>query len=132
MSTRGKGDRHERQAKNLLEDEGYNVHKKVNNNWDNGDIFELFDLIAVRPNRKPVFIQVKTNGTAGELGTTLEEAKEILDTSHIDLEYWIKYDYQGWRVLRSKNGNDWDEIFDARSTDNEIGKTVVENYDTQK
>lgn len=129
MSTRSKGDRHERQAKALLQDQDYTVHKKVNNNWDNGDIFELFDLIAVRPNRKPVFIQVKTNGTGGDLGETLHKAKQIIDTSHVDLEYWIKYDYKGWRVLRSTNGNDWDEVIDGRGKEGKIGSTVTENYD---
>lgn len=131
MSTRDKGDRHERQAKNLLKDTGYNVHKKVNNAYDNSDIFNLFDLIAVKPGRKPVFVQVKSNGTDGDLGSTLQESRKILDTSHIDLEYWIKYDYKGWRILRSENGNDWDEVFDGRDKDSRIGEAVVENYDTQ-
>lgn len=129
MSTRSKGDRHEREAKKMLNEIGYTVHKKVNNQYDNGDIFELFDLIAVQPNRKPIFIQVKTNGTAGELNSTLQEAQNILDTRHIDLEYWIKYDYKGWRVLRSTDGEDWKPVADGRDTDKNMGRTVVENYD---
>lgn len=129
MSNRSKGDRHERQAKNLLKQKGYHVHKKLNTQYDSGDMFSLFDLLAVKPGRKPVFIQVKTNGTAGELGATLHEARKIMDLNHADLEYWIKYSYEGWRILRSENGNDWDEILDARTTDNKVGKTVTENYE---
>jgi hypothetical protein len=101
----------------------------VNTRYDSGDIFELFDLIAVREDRKPVFIQVKTNGTEGELGNTLREGRDLLPIEHVDLEYWIKYDYDGWRVLRSSNGNDWDEVVDESGRDCSIGSGVKHNYE---
>lgn len=129
MSNTGKGDRHERQAKNLLKRLGFNVHKKLDTQYDSSDMFGLFDLIALKPGEKPLFIQVKTNGTGGELGNTLQKARELTDLSHVTLEYWIKYDYEGWRVLRSENGNDWDEIFDGRKTPDNIGETVIENHE---
>lgn len=125
---RSKGDRHERQAKKLLENQGFTVHKKVNNQYDSSDIFGLYDLIAVKPGVKPVFIQVKTNGTGGALGETLHKSKQILSTSHTILEYWVKYDYKGWRILRSKNGNDWEQVVDGRETSLNMGETVKKNY----
>lgn len=127
--SRSKGNRHEREAKNLLSELGYTVHKKVHTRYDPGDIFSLFDLIAVKTERKPVFIQVKTNGTGGDLGKTLRESRELIATGHVDLEYWIRYSREGWRVLRSKNGNDWDEVVDEREADSSIGSGVKHNYD---
>lgn len=127
--SRAKGDRHETECKNLLGDLGYTVHKKVNNRYDSSDIFALFDLIAVRQDRKPVFIQVKTNGTEGELGNTLRESRDLLKVEHVDLEYWIKYDYRGWRVLRSSNGNDWEQVVNEANQDCTIGSGVKHNYE---
>jgi len=83
----------------------------------------------VKTERKPVFIQVKTNGTGGDLGKTLRESRELIATGHVDLEYWIRYSREGWRVLRSKNGNDWDEVVDEREADSSIGSGVKHNYD---
>jgi len=101
----------------------------VNNKYDSGDMFGLFDLLAVKRGRKPVFIQVKTNGTEGSLGETLHRAKELMDLSHVDLEFWIKYDYEGWRVMRSLNGGEWSQVFDGRKTSLNIGGTFQQKYD---
>jgi len=128
VNRRSKGDRHEREAADILSDLGYRTHKKVHTRYDPGDMFELYDLIAVRTDRRPVFIQVKTNGTDGKLSETLRRSRETLPVGHCDVEYWIRYDREGWRVLRSKSGNDWDEIVDERQHDCNIGEGVRNNY----
>lgn len=126
MSTRSKGDRREREAKELLEEQDYIVHKKVNNQYDSGDIYGLFDLVAVKPSEKVKFIQVKSNGTGGELGNTMDEAAELLPLEHVEVEFWIAYDYEGWRVLRMRE--EWMELVDERGKSSAMGEHLLDSY----
>lgn len=126
MSTRDKGDRREREAKKLLQQQGYTVHKKVNNSYDSGDIYGLFDLVAVKPDEKVKFIQVKSNGTGGALTETMSESADILPLEHADVEFWLCYDREGWRVLRMRD--EWMELIDERDKKGKMGEYLLENY----
>jgi len=125
MSKRSKGDKNERECKNLLKNAGWTVHKKTNNRYDSGDIWTVFDVIAAKNGEKPLYIQVKTNRTSGAL-------KEIKDADYINSEYmniqlWVRHDREGWRI--KKLGEDgWKQPLDEREKDCRIGEEVVELY----
>lgn len=128
MSKRSKGDRNERECKNLLIEAGWHVHKKVNNQYDSGDIWGLFDIIATKKGEKPLYIQVKSNRSSGAL-KELSEAT-FLNRDHMDLQVWIRHDRQGWRI--KKLGEDgWKQPVDERDENCNIGEKVVELYQTQ-
>lgn len=125
MSKRSKGDRRERECKNLLKDAGWTVHKKVNNQYDSGDIFTLFDLIAVKKGEKPLYIQVKANNTQGAL-KELSEAS-FINREHMDVQVWVAHDRTGWRI--KKLGEDgWKQPVDERDKDCSYGEKAVELY----
>lgn len=125
MSKRSKGDKNEREAKNILKQAGWTAHKKTNNKWDSGDIFGLIDLLAVKKGEKPLYIQVKTNRTAGAM-KELSEAP-FMETEHMDIQLWVRHDRDGWRIKRI--GEDgWEQPLDEREQSCNIGEKVVELY----
>jgi len=107
-----KGDRRERQAKKFYESLGYEVHKKVNNRHDRGDIFDLFDLFCVKKEHKPILVQVKSNSTAGWMKQYDQEA-DFISEKAFAVELAVNYDYNGWRIIRSRGG-DWEDVYDER------------------
>lgn len=125
MSTRSKGDGRERACKNRLKEAGWKVHKKVNNTYDNSDIWGLFDVIATKDGEKPLYIQVKSNNTAGALKEISESP--FLNIEYMNLQVWIAHDYKGWRV--KKLGEEgWEEKLDERQSSKNFGNEVVELY----
>ena len=125
MSTRSKGDKNELECKKLLIEAGWHVHKKTNNKWDSGDIWELFDIIATKDGEKPLYIQVKTNRTSGAL-KELKEA-DYINTEYMDIQLWVRHDREGWRI--KKLGEEgWKQPLDEREKDCRIGEEVVELY----
>jgi hypothetical protein len=125
MSTRSKGNRRERQVANLLEDAGWRTHKKVNNTYDSGDAFGLFDVLALRKGDRPVYIQVKSNRTAGAL-KQISEA-EFVDPQFIDPQVWVAHDRQGFRVQRLCDSG-WQVVVDERDSDSNFGEMAVELF----
>ena len=128
MSTRRKGDKRERQCRNMLQNAGWEAHKKVNNTYDNSDIFGAFDVIAVREDKKPLYIQVKSNRTAGALKELSETSFVNLD--HMDVQVWVAEDYSGWRIKRlSEDG--WETVVDERKIDCNYGERTIELYSSK-
>ena len=119
----GKGDDHEVQAKNILKSQGYRVHKKVNNRHDRGDMFDLFDLLAIKPGSMR-FIQVKSNSTQGAL-KEISNNVEFMDwgSELVSVEVWVKYDYKGWRN-QELTEEGWEVFVDERDLKCNIGEKV--------
>lgn len=120
-----KGGDQENEARKLLESQGYRVHKKVNNRHDRGDMFDLFDLLAIKPG-KIRFIQVKSNSTQGAL-KEISNNVEFLDWEEdlIEAEVWVKYDYKGWRNQKLTEDG-WKVFVDERDLKCNIGEKVKE------
>lgn len=129
-NTKRKGDRREREAKQLLKEIGYLVHKKVNNRYDSGDIFEKFDLLALKPNKKFLLIQVKSNQTQGALKELREFCRNNLEIKNIVPEVWVAVDNKGWRVYRLKHEDIWgyDVIVDETKKSCCFGDQIKEKY----
>jgi Holliday junction resolvase len=125
MSRKAKGDRRERQCVNLLEDAGWKAHRKVNNAYDSGDIFGLFDIVAVKLGEKPAFIQVKSNSTDGAL-KQISEA-QFVDPNNVSAFVFVAHDRKGWRVKQFTQTG-WSQIMDERERDCNYGEGTVELF----
>jgi len=125
LSKRSKGDKNERECKTLLKDAGWTVHKKTNNKWDSGDIWECFDVIATKDGEKPLYIQVKTNRVSGAM-KQLSEA-QFLNKEYMDMQVWGRHDRQGWRI-KKLDEEGWKQPLDEREKSSSIGEEVVELY----
>lgn len=124
MSNRSKGQRRERQARHILEDEGYHVDTRPDVMYQNTDYFNKFDLLAMRADERPVFIQVKANGARG-IRETVEWVQENVPLEHVKVEYWVCHDSEGWRILELTSGGS-STVFDERDMDVNMGEGVSE------
>ncbi|MCC7570478.1 hypothetical protein KO465_03980 [Candidatus Micrarchaeota archaeon] len=91
MSSRSKGSKHEREAKQELEEQGWIAFKpQKTSRFGTQDIFNMFDLVAVKENQLK-FIQIKTGSTAGFLKKLKKWSAEhsILGVSW---ELWVRKD----------------------------------------
>lgn len=59
----------------------------------------MFDVMCVHPNHPVRFAQVKSNQAAG-VRETFETAARLLPDAHTDVEYAVRHDGAGWRLLR--------------------------------
>lgn len=126
--SRRKGNRRERQAQRLLEEMGYEVSIAKNHKWGANDYFNLYDILAVHPEKKPKLIQVKSNGTGGALGKTGRKSADLVNTDYIDIEYWVCYDYDGWKVRRMDDDGEWTVLLDERDEDANMGEHLLREY----
>jgi len=125
MSKKAKGDRRERQCASILFKSGWEAHKKVNNRYDSGDIFGIFDIIAVKKGEKPLFIQVKSNRTSGALKEI--NVKNFVDTETMNVQVWVAHDNEGWRIKKLEDDG-WTQILDERDRSCNFGEATVELF----
>lgn len=82
--------------------------------------------MAVKHGHKPLFIQVKTNRTAGAL-KQLAEAPN-LDRETMNIQVWIRHDRQGWRIKKLEPETGWTETLDERRfEESNIGEKAVQH-----
>lgn len=124
MSNRSKGQRRERQARHILEDEGYLVDTRPDVMYQNTDYFNKFDLVAMKPTERPIFIQVKANGARG-IRATVEWVQENVPLDHVKVEYWVCHDDEGWRII-DLHEDGKTTVFDERDMDVNMGEGVGE------
>ena len=99
MSAKSKGDRAEREARNTIEEAGWEVESPNYTRYQNTDFFNLFDFMAMKKGEKPKFVQVKSNGARG-IREAQEEASDWIPLEHIDVEWWVRHEKEGWRILK--------------------------------
>lgn len=121
-----KGYRRENQCVKLLQKCGFEAERSQNPAYSSGDYFGLFDVIAMRKDRKPRLIQVKSNRTDGAMKEILES--EFIPETHFEVEIWVAYDNDGWRVERMNSG-EWNTLIDERNVSKNYGAEVKEKYE---
>lgn len=124
---KSKGDRNERYARQILENAGWTVETPNYTRYQNTDFFNLFDLMAFKSGKKPLFIQVRTNRAKG-ITTFHEKCKEKqFPFKFADAEFWIRYDSEGWRVdTITQEG--YENKYDERDKNGNIGDCIEEKY----
>lgn len=121
---KSKGDRRERECRNLLKMLGYNVESPNYTRYGNTDFWNLFDVMAGNGDRL-VFVQVKSNSTGGALKKIGNNVGFLPES--IEKEIWVCYDRDGWRVLRLVDG-EWVEVVDGRDYIGNMGDGVLKDY----
>ena len=99
MNKSAKGQRYEREARHLLEDDGYLTEFKIRSRYASNDFFKMFDVLAIKGNEVRL-IQVKTN--ASDFYKARKEIAEwILDNnfekSTTKFEVWLREPRKDWR-----------------------------------
>lgn len=124
-----KGDRRERQAREILEYAGYTVESPNSTPYPQGygvDFFGLFDFMAFKDDEKPLFGQVKSNGFRG-IRSFSEECKEHqVPFDFVEVQYWTCYDGEGWRIADVYEDG-YDTVYDERDYDMKMLHTRIED-----
>lgn len=94
-----KGQRYERKARHILEDEGYLTDFKIRSRYASNDFFEVFDIFAI--SKKDLkLVQVKTN-ISDFYKARKEVARWILkhdfEKIGINFEVWLREPRKPWR-----------------------------------
>lgn len=123
-----KGDRRERQAREILEEAGYTVETPNSTPYPQGygvDFFGLFDFMAFRDGDKPLFGQVKSNGFRGIRSFPDDCVDKNVPFDYVDVEYWTCYDGDGWRIAEvTPEGHT--EVYDERDATVNMGEGAIQ------
>lgn len=127
---RQKGNKRERQARELLERADYLVETPNYQKYSNKDFWNLFDLMATRPDQPIRFVQVKSNRAEG-VRSFADEVATWFDLDRVDVQMWVCLDREGWRVLdvrerRDGSGGTYTTVLDERDFDRNMGEAVVD------
>jgi hypothetical protein len=117
-----KGDRRERQAREILESAGYKVETPNSTPYPQPygvDFFGLFDFMAFKEDEKPIFGQVKSNGFRGIRSFPNDCQEHQVPFEYVRVQYWTCYDGEGWRIA-DINMNGYDTVYDEREYDEKV------------
>ena len=94
-----KGNRIEKEARDILKEQGYLVEKKNTSRWESNDFWGEFDILAIRPNGSEVrLIQIKSNRS--DFYKARKEIKHWVDentVTGIRCEVWLRLPKKVWR-----------------------------------
>lgn len=132
MSNRSKGVRNELECRKLYEAAGYCcASTSTGSRYGDTDLFNQFDALAIHPTEPVHFIQVKSNGTGGDLNDFFEWCGENLPSLSATAHFAVRYDCPGgnstkggWKLYED-DGDSYAVVVDERDTDCEIGEKVT-------
>lgn len=119
-----KGTRRERQCVQIYEDAGFRAYSPSNVQYGENDILGLFDVVAVRPDRAPYFVQVKSNRASG-INAWRVECLDVMPYRHSHCCYAVPHDGEGWRLI-GIDDNGHTTLFDGRDSDTNMGDGLTE------
>lgn len=98
MSSKSKGDRREREAREIYEAAGYQAAPFRSWAFGDSDGFNDFDFVAMHPEAKPEFVQVKSNSARG-VRDLCDRVGQEYPTQHTNIRYAVAHDASGWRLI---------------------------------
>jgi len=118
-----KGDRREREAREIYENAGYEVQPFYGRPYGETDGFGHFDLVALRDDDHPRFVQVKSNHARG-IRDMEHELQSYFPFQAARAEYAVCHDNEGWRLLHvSLDG--YTVLVDEREMDCNMGDQLT-------
>lgn len=93
-----KGDRRERLARELFTEAGFYVENPNFSKFQNKDFYNLHDFVAVHPNSKVIFVQVKSE-TASGINEYIQECAKMFSSEHTSIYYMVYHKREGWRLI---------------------------------
>lgn len=127
MGSRQKGAKAEREYEDAYQSAGFKTERSVGQRWGRTDWFGLFDVMCVRPDRPIRFAQIKSNEAAG-IRKCFEAVDRLLPADHADVEYAVRHDREGWRLMRPHADGDrltYRTVLDERKLDCNMGEGLV-------
>jgi len=120
----GKGAKNERQAAQCFQAAGWATYRPATVRYGENDVFGLFDLLAVHPDRSRVrAVQVKTNGNRGI--TSWQRQTWLWRRLGWKTDYLSRHDREGW-VLTAVCDNSRRTVVDERNWSGNIGDGLIE------
>ncbi len=120
-----KGTRREQEACEIWENAGFLTYRPATVRFGENDIFGHFDLIAMRSDRQPHYVQVKSNGARG-ITQWCKDVREYFPFDCGRVFFAVPYDRSGWRLIEVTEDSRTD-VVDERDVDCNMGSEVV-NY----
>lgn len=129
-----KGQKNERRAAKLYERAGYETFRPPRARGGPTDIFELFDILAMRTPQGPArLVQIKSNRAEGIRGWSEEALRYHLES--IEVEMLVRYDGEPgphtpgprWRLIQPRIDapNRYETLVDERETGGRDGDGIV-------
>lgn len=126
-----KGDRRERMGREIFTESGFFVENPNFSRFQNKDFYNLHDFMAVHPQSKVIFVQVKS-GTASGINNYIEECAERFSAEHTQIFYMVYHKREGWRLIEiDLTDKTRTVIVDERETTNNMGEDVKTYLETQ-
>lgn len=122
--SKAKGDKRELEARHILEAAGYAVETPNYTRFQNTDYFNLFDMMAFHPSRKPLFVQVKSNQATG-INQFVKDCAEIVPHEHVVVQFWVCIDKEGWRIIEIELDG-YTTVYDEREDSMNMGEGATE------
>jgi hypothetical protein len=124
MTRKDKGNRNELEAVKIYESAGYAVETPNYTRYQNSDYYNLFDFLAVRPDRLPVLGQVKSNKARGR-PDWMDAVRAWFPVENFEFHFLTRYDREGWHLSVPEKFSDepgaWVCVVDERGEDCDIG-----------
>lgn len=120
-----KGKRRERQAAEIYEGAGWQTFRPQESPYGETDMFGLFDLVAVNPNKHIDWVQVKANDNNLSMGPFFESAETLLPANNTAV-YLICYDREGWRMVWGTADGNFETELDEREMNCKMGEGLSE------
>lgn len=127
MNSKQKGDKREREAKELLTNAGWTIESPNSTPYPQAygvDFFGLFDFMGFK-DQTLLLGQVKSNSPRG-ITSFSDECTQMnipLDEEWIRVEFWTCYDREGWRI-DSIQTDGYTTLVDERNSNDTMGSEV--------
>lgn len=127
MSSRKKGQRREKQVRDVYKRAGFAVESPNYTRYGNSDFYNLFDLMAVKPGCKPRFVQVKSNKAEG-ITWWMDSVRAWFPREHLSFDFVVVFDGEGMRLSKPREGtepSDYAHVVDEREADGNMGDGLL-------
>jgi len=125
VNTRRKGNRIERKCEKQLQNHGLHTARMPHTRYGDNDHFQLYDIIAMKPEAAFKMVQVKSNSPPN-LQNFKKKALEKTPLKHAQIEIWVHHDRTGWKIRRLNRVNkEWDVIIDETTSNCKIGEKIT-------
>lgn len=124
-----KGNRRERQAREIYEDSGYATQSFRGTRYAESDGFGLFDFVVLG-NGQIRFVQVKSNRPRG-YQEWFEDVLDLAGPAEMYADYLVCYDNEGWRLIGTNPDLEPTTFVDEREVDCAMGEKLTEYLEKQ-
>lgn len=120
VNSRKKGLRNQRKAVDVYESVGFNAITPNATKFQREDFFGYFDIIAMHPETKPHYVQVKSESARG-INDFSDSVMDIVPSEYVRVFYFVYHSYEGWRIIEISD-SEYTTVYDGRDNGKNIGE----------